>query len=168
MIDWSAIDKKDPTAWTKLAELLLQKAMAVIQAGERPAMQAVQADLGSFVVEANSKTPVAALSATNAASRQVTNALVALDITDLATRSAKLDAAGAKVAAVAGTVQSEALKLQLTALRGVLDELDGFAAEVRGFREAIDGIPKKDVPARLDEVLALLAKIQERARAVHA
>jgi hypothetical protein len=166
VIDWSAIDKTKPADWTSLAQLLMQKAVAVIQAAQRPPLEELQGDLQAFVMAATSKCPPAALSAVNTSSRQVTAAALAIDLADLQTRSARLDAAGAKVSAIAGSVREEELKLRLANVKRVLDELNGLTADLMQFRAEIDGIPKKDVPARIETILALLSKIQRRAQAV--
>lgn len=165
MIDLTSIDKTKSADWIRLAELLLQKAVAAIQTPEKNALRDIQSDLTAFVQEATSKCPTDVLTAVNSAGRQVAAALLALDVADLATRSARLDAAGAKVAVAASVARSEAQKLQLNGVRQVLDELNGVASEVRQFRDQIASIPKKDIPAKLELVLDLLVKLEQRARA---
>ena len=164
MIDWSTIDKTQPSDWTHLAELLMQKVVAAIQNPVRQALDELQSDINEFAMRASNRCPTAALVSINTSNRQVASAIAALDIEDLATRNAVFDAAGAKVSVAAGTLREEKQKLELTKLKGAIDQLSVLAAEVQKFRAEISGIAKKDVPDRIDAILKLLTAIQDKAR----
>ena len=166
MIDWNGIDKTKPADWIRLSESLMQKAMAAVQASDKAALQGMQADLKELALAATLACPPDVLGAINSSSRQVAAALLAIDLTNLAERSARLDAAGAKIAVAANAAKAEASRLRLEAARRVIDELNGISLEVRQLRDQLGDIPKKDIPAKLDAVLDLLVKLEQRARAV--
>jgi hypothetical protein len=72
---------------------------------------------------------------------------------------------GAKISVVANATRAEAARLRLVEVRRALDGLIDLAGEIRDLRDALSTIAKKDVPARLDAVLDLLARLEQRARA---
>ena len=164
MIDWNDYDRLDPADWVRLADLLLQKAIAAIHAAEEPLLKTVHADLVDFMAKATAHCPRATMVSINATDRQVTKAILALKIKDLAARSATLDAAGAKVSGMARSVREDTLELQLAQVRGVLGELAGLSQEVHQLRDDLSGLAKRDVPARIDAIQTILRGIQGRAQ----
>ena len=162
MIDWTTIDTTRATDWVRLAELLCNKAAAAIQAADRAALSAIQGDLGEFAGRADMFCPPGVLTNVNAAARQVAAALIALDVAELETRSAKLDAAGAKVGVAAAALSGQAARLRLVAVEDAIKQLTAVTNEARAFRDKIKSTSKKDLDAKAEALVLLLDQLYQR------
>jgi hypothetical protein len=165
MIDWTAIDVNKPDDWRRLADALVQRAIALIQAAtDKPLLRDLQADLKDVALKATLACPIPVLALLNSTNRQVTAALLAVDIANLAERSAALDAAGAKVSLAAAGAKTEAARLRLDDVLKGLADLSAAAGELKALRDDLDATPKKDIPAKIDKVLAALMSFEGRIR----